>query len=99
MIKDMSLSLSKCVSQVEGNIVSDMDGETVMLNVANGKYYNLGQIGGVIWELMRETIGINQIVSKLISDYEVERTECEEQVLSFLEALLDQGLITTKGNL
>jgi len=33
---------------VEGNIVSNMDGEKVMLSIKNGKYYNLGEIGGFI---------------------------------------------------
>ena len=28
-----------------------MDGEKVMLSINNGKYYNLGEIGGDIWEL------------------------------------------------
>ena len=30
-----------------------MGGEKVMLSVKNGKYYNLGEIGGEIWELIR----------------------------------------------
>ena len=45
------LSIHQCVGQVKGNIVSDMDGEKVMLSVDNGKYYNFGEIGGRIWEL------------------------------------------------
>ena len=46
--------------QVKGNIVSDMGGEKVMLSVNKGKYYNLGEIGGDIWELIRK-ISVNQI--------------------------------------
>ena len=30
--------------QKEGNVVSDMDGEKVMLSIHNGKYYNLGEV-------------------------------------------------------
>ena len=36
------MSLKSVVSQVEGQIVSDMGGEKVMLSIPNGKYYNLG---------------------------------------------------------
>ncbi|WP_186673046.1 lasso peptide biosynthesis PqqD family chaperone [Sporosarcina sp. BP05] len=80
-------------SQQQGNIVSDMDGEKVMLSVQSGKYYNLGQLGGEIWELMNEPISIETVVVTLQSRYDVEKTECEEQVAEFLTQLLDEGLI------
>lgn len=40
------ISLKCQIVQSEENIVSDMDGEKVMLNVRKGKYYNLGETGG-----------------------------------------------------
>lgn len=46
------LSLETVLVQREGNIASDMDGEKVMLNVKNGKYYNLGEVGGEIWSAL-----------------------------------------------
>ena len=46
MIKTKKISCNHLVVQSPGNIVSDMDGEKVMLSVHNGKYYNLGEIGG-----------------------------------------------------
>lgn len=92
MIKNKVL-LSQSVFQVEGNIVSDMDGEKVMLNVENGKYFNLGEVGGVIWDRIKEPIVINELITYLISEYEVDQAQCEEQVLTFLEGLQNQGLI------
>ena len=50
MITNQNISLNDEVSQREGNIVSDMGGEKVMLSINNGKYYNLGEMGGEIWE-------------------------------------------------
>ncbi|MFJ8265550.1 lasso peptide biosynthesis PqqD family chaperone [Peribacillus asahii] len=84
------------ISQVEGNIVSDMDGEKVMLSIQNGKYYNLGQVGGDIWSLIKDPISVQQIVSSLQSIYDISQKECEEQVISFLEKLQDEGLILAK---
>lgn len=56
--------LNTVVNQVEGNIVSDMDGEKVILCIQNGKYYNLGQVGGDIWSLIQEQpVSIQQIVT------------------------------------
>ncbi|MEH7812634.1 PqqD family peptide modification chaperone, partial [Bacillus toyonensis] len=39
---------------------------------------------------------INQLVTMLVSNYDIERKDCEEQVLSFLECLFQEGLIQIK---
>ncbi|WP_416149850.1 lasso peptide biosynthesis PqqD family chaperone [Salipaludibacillus sp. HK11] len=93
MIKSQYYSTIETISQKSGNIVSDMDGEKVMLSINNGKYYNLGDIGGEIWELIEEPISIENLVSALISKYEIEKQQCEEHVLSFLEKLHKEDLI------
>lgn len=89
------LSLSNTVEQGPGNIVTDMDGEKVMLSVAKGKYYNLGLMGGEIWELITTPTSITDIVSRLLVVYDVEQEVCEQQVLSFLSQLHSEGLIET----
>ncbi|RBP88293.1 coenzyme PQQ synthesis protein D (PqqD) [Cytobacillus firmus] len=93
MITNQKISLSNKLSQVEGIIVSDMGGEKVMLSIAKGKYFNLGEMGGEIWDLMKEAIEVKQIISVLESIYQVDQEECEEQVLTFLSQLFDQELI------
>ncbi|RDW22394.1 PqqD family protein [Oceanobacillus arenosus] len=93
MIKYHRLSKQHVVNQVEGNIVSDMDGEKVMLSIQNGKYYNLGEIGGEIWEHINQPITIEKVVAALVTQYDIGRDTCSEQVVSFLEKLLGEGLI------
>jgi len=95
------ISLEDTVCQVIGQIVSDMDGEKVMLSIENGKYYNLGDVGGVIWESMKQPISVREIIRKLMERYNVTETRCEKQVISFLHHLLEHGLIyvsTNNGN-
>ncbi|MEH7180535.1 lasso peptide biosynthesis PqqD family chaperone [Neobacillus vireti] len=93
IMKTQTILLNQTISQVKGNIVSDMAGEKVMLSIKNGKYYNLGEIGGDIWDLIEEPISINQLVSTLMNQYEINQSECEEQVISFLEHLLSEELV------
>ncbi|MGX2961399.1 lasso peptide biosynthesis PqqD family chaperone [Peribacillus sp. JNUCC 23] len=92
MIKQ-AISLNKLIAQGKGNIVSDMGGEKVMLSVRNGKYYNLGEMGGAIWDRIEKPISVTQLINALMSEYEVEQSECEEQVISFLELLNEEGLL------
>lgn len=93
MISQEKISLNQMVVQTKGNIVSDMGGEKVMLSIENGKYYNLGEIGGEIWELIQEEKTINELILALLSKYDVEEAVCEEQVVSFLEHLYKEKLI------
>lgn len=88
-----TISLEQVVSQVEGNIISDMDGEKVMLSINNGKYYNLGTIGGEIWDQIIEPKSIQALINSLIEIYDVEEEECKDQVLFFLNKLLEENLI------
>src|SRR3954463_1223143 len=87
------ISMNQTVSQGLSNIISDMDGEKVMLSIENGKYYNLGEIGGEIWDLMQEPNVINRLVKDLQLIYDVDQLNCEEQVISFLSKLKNEGLL------
>lgn len=87
------ISLNSIVLQSPGNIISDMDGETVMMSIDNGKYYNLGVIGGYIWSIIKTPISINNLISKLTNEFDVENIECQKEVIPFLELLLKEKLI------
>ncbi len=87
------IKLDRTVVQGGDYIVSDMGGEKVMLSVQNGKYYNLGVMGGLIWDLAKEPVKIANVVDVLLQQFEVERELCEEQVLSFLSELAAEGLV------
>lgn len=91
--ENISLSLQDRVVQAKGNLVSDMNGEKVMMSIGSGKYYNLGHIGGRIWELIETHISVEQLVVSLVAEYDIERALCEVQTMSFLEQMSREGLI------
>jgi hypothetical protein len=79
--------------QAQGNLVSSMNGEKVMMSVQKGKYYNLGQVGGRIWDLLSEPRTIEDVTEILTQEYEVNPSECREQVATFVQSLLIEELI------
>ncbi|MGO4529376.1 lasso peptide biosynthesis PqqD family chaperone [Paenibacillus sp. 2TAF8] len=81
------------VTRKEGNLVSDMGGEKVMMSISSGKYYNLGSTGGRIWEMITEQRTLDELIETLASEYNVDPDQCREQVVPFLEHLLREGLI------
>jgi hypothetical protein len=92
------ITLTTRVMQAHGIMVSDMDGEKVMMSVRSGKYYNLGRTGGRIWELIGEPVPVQDVVDSLLEEYEVSRSDCEQQVLDFLHHLHKEHLIVLVEN-
>ena len=76
----------------EGLITADMDGETVMMDIETGKYYNLGRTGGDIWKILENHHTVDRIVDEMMEIYDVERSVCEEQTKNFLAQLINAGI-------
>lgn len=87
------ITLEDKIVQAEGNLVSNMDQDKVMMSIQSGKYYNLGAIGGRIWDLIEKPLSVQQLVDILTAEYEIGQSDCEEQVLGFLEQLRAEQLI------
>ena len=99
MLKTDKLTLETTIVQCPGYIISDMDGETVMMSIDNGKYYNLGVIGGFIWGIINNPITISKVISKITAEFDVEDSKCQKDVIPFLENLLKEKLIKVQNDL
>ncbi len=75
-------------------MTADMNGDTVMMDIETGKYYNLGTVGGRIWELLETPMVVSTLISKLTEEYDVTYEQCLNDTLPFLSDLTERGLIT-----
>ncbi len=87
------ITLRSVVKAKEELVTADMDGETVMMSVASGKYYNLGKMGGVIWGMLKNPVSVEKLIVNLLEKYDVTRRQCEAEVLSFLNDTYKEGLL------
>lgn len=87
------LSMNSRIVQVKKSVESNMDGEKVMFSLENGKYYNLGAVGGNIWDLLQQPMMLRDVITSLLQTYEVTQEMCEEHVISFIKSLKSEGLI------
>lgn len=76
-----------------GIMTADMNGATVMLDIESGKYFNLGEIGGRIWEILEQPTSVKDLVSILVQEYDVTEEQCMEDIVPFLEKMLNRGLV------
>jgi hypothetical protein len=90
-----SFSPATVVARCDGLIDAEIDNEIVALHIANGTCYGLNSVGSRIWHLLDAPIRIRDICATLLTEYEVEPTTCERQVLDLLEELRAEGLIAT----
>lgn len=75
---------------------TDLDGETVMMNLNKGKYFALNLVGSHIWDILKEEICVRDVIKILLEEYDVDREMCENSVINYLELLKNEELITIK---
>lgn len=63
---------------------------TVLL-IVSGTMHQLNMVGGTIWQLADGTRSTDQLVDLLAADYDVERSELEEDVRDFVSDLIERG--------
>ena len=81
------------VAQVEEIVSSDLDGETVMMSIKNGKYYGMDPIGSRIWALIKKPSTVSELCDILLTEFNVDRERCERDVLGFLNELAKDNLV------
>jgi len=67
--------------------ITILNGDKAMLDFNTGKYYIIKGVGNDIWDMLKNEITANEIIEKLLSEYDVSREECEHSVIEFLEKL------------
>jgi hypothetical protein len=73
--------------------VTDLSGEKVMIDFDSGKYFMIKGSGNDIWDLIQEEITVDDIVKKLLQEYEVSEDECVKSVDEFLGKLKEYDFI------
>ena len=70
-------------------VAENFDGQTVILNLANGHYFSLGGIASVIWAVLLAGHKPQSILSSVGSS----RPDLAESSVKFLERLVDLDLV------
>ena len=82
---------------VSKDVVScDLGGETAMLDMKEGVYYGLNEIGTVIWELIQNPITLLEIIDKILEEYEVDEETCYADTVELIKEMEKNGLVAIK---
>jgi hypothetical protein len=75
-------------------LFQELDGETVLLNLRDERYYGLDDVGTRVWQLLGEHGDIERVVSTMLSEYDVEEATLRQDVEKLIAALFEVGLVT-----
>jgi hypothetical protein len=95
-MKTDMLTLHSIVQRDPEVIAAEADQDLIMVSVATGNYYGISDVAREIWDAIESPKRISDLVDDLTASYQIDSFSCEAQTLSFLEALLDEGLLQVK---
>ena len=72
-----------------------IDGEAVVVNLDNSTFHIFNSLATFIWQQADGKTTINQIIEKVIQEFEVEQDVAEKDCLEFLDDLIGKNLVTT----
>lgn len=56
----------------EGEVAAKVfDGEAILINLSTGAYYSMAGVGGLVWELIEQGHGLDEIAAAVTARYEV----------------------------
>ena len=91
MESDMNLDTKLSIPpQVMSRLVGD---ETVVLDLASGIYFGLDGVGKRIWEAVEEGHSLGQTAAVITSEFEVDESRAQADVIEFASDLLERGLL------
>jgi hypothetical protein len=72
---------------------TELQGETVLLSLEQESYFGLRATSQRIWQMLEQPCTLEQILSTLLSEYQVDRQQCECEVTAFMQRLWEARLI------
>jgi len=79
------INRESCPKRGDQVIAQKASHELLLLNMEDGNYYSLDEIGGRIWELCDGNRTVSQVVAALAAEYEAPYSTLEYDVIELLE--------------
>jgi hypothetical protein len=87
-------SLDRILLRVNPDVQStNMDGETVLLDLSTGRYYTLNRVGSVIWEQCTGHHTISDIQTVLCDRFDVASERALDDLVTLVTQLTQEGLL------
>jgi len=89
----MSISFDWKVRVPDDVLVSQLDGESVLLKLKSECYFGLDEIGTRIWDLLLSSESIQRAYEALVTEYDEDPDKLRADLTELVDSFVEQGLI------
>ncbi len=89
----MPVSFNQRVKLADDVLVSNLEGESVLLNLKSERYYGLDTVGTRFLTLLSNAESIEHAFDALLAEYDVEAETLRNDLTTLLLDLREQGLV------
>jgi len=79
-------------------VFQTMPPDTVLLHLATGYYYSTNRIGAEVWQRCDGKTDIAHLIDGLSKKFDVDRARLTEDIETFLEQMISEGLLLVDGH-
>jgi hypothetical protein len=90
----MAISFSNRVTVPDDVLISNLQQESVILNLNSERYFGLDDVGTRMLTVLSSSHSIESAYELLLKEYDVDAQSLRHDLTSLIENLLQQGLIT-----
>jgi hypothetical protein len=88
----VTVALDSVVAVSEDAVFRELDGQSVLLNLATGMYFGLDAVGTHVWQLAAENGSLRWISQRLAEEYDADPAAIERDLLALADSLVAKGL-------
>jgi hypothetical protein len=74
-------------------VSAEVEGEAVILHLADGIYYGLDGVGAFLWELLRQPRTLAELRDAVTAEFAVDAATAEQDLLHLVNELTARGLV------
>lgn len=87
------ISIDTMVTKSEDIFIGEIDNEMVTMDIQNGKYYHFNKTGAHILKLLTHPHTVKELCVKMQGKYNVDKDVCNNDIIAFIQELMQLGLI------
>ena len=91
------LGLADSVAIPDAVVSRDLGGETVILNLETGIYFDLDGVATDIWQALQDTGSLNDAYQKVLAMYEVDAAVLTVDFLRLVNQMAAKGLLQAQS--
>lgn len=93
----LTMLFSKRVSVPAHVLVRQVEGELVLLNLQNQRYFGLDEVGTRMWTVLTAAESVQTAYETLLAEYDVEADLLRQNLQELIEHLRANGLLEVVG--